>query len=256
MNTLNPLETITGKTAVITGAGRGIGLCIAALWAKAGGNVVLAEAEAAFEDAALRRVGGGGRAAFIAADVARESDVAAAIALAVSRFGRLDAVVHNAAIADNRPIETLPYADWRRVLEVNLSGAFLCAKYAAPHLRKAAGAMVLIASTRAMMSEPHTEAYSASKAGLVGLTHALAISLAPVRVNCISPGWIVTDHWRHDGQTTPLTEQDNAQHPVGRVGRPEDIAHMALYLCSDKAGFITGQNILIDGGMTKKMIYC
>ena len=253
---MNGLDTTAGKTAVITGAGRGIGLCIAALWAQAGGNVVLAEAESAFEDAALRRVDGGDRAAFIAADVACESDVAAAMELAVTRFGRLDAVVHNAAIADNRPIETLPYADWRRVLEVNLSGAFLCAKHAAPHLRKSVGAIVLIASTRAVMSEPNTEAYSASKGGLVGLTHALAISLAPIRVNCISPGWIVTDRWRHDGQTTPLTDQDNAQHPVGRVGRPEDIADMAIYLCSDKAGFITGQNILIDGGITKKMIYC
>ena len=114
--------------------------------------------------------------------------------------------------------------------------------------------MVLIASTRPM-SEPNTEAYSASKAGLVGLTHALAMSLSPVRVNCISPGWIVTDSWRHDGHTTTLTEQDHAQHPVGRVGRPEDIAEMALYLCTEKAGFITGQNVVIDGGMTKKMIY-
>lgn len=253
---MHPSNNISGQTAVITGAGRGIGLCIAALWAQAGGNVVLAEAETAFEDAALQRVSGGDRAVFMAADVARESDVAAAMTLAVARFGRLDAVVHNAAIADNRPIETLPYADWRRVLEVNLSGAFLCAKYAAPHLRKAAGAMVLIASTRAVMSEPNTEAYSASKGGIVGLTHALAISIAPVRVNCISPGWIVTDNWRHDGQITPLTEQDSTQHPVGRVGRPEDIAEMALYLCSGKAGFITGQNIVIDGGMTKKMIYC
>ncbi len=248
-------KNLGGKTAVVTGAGRGIGLCIAACWVQAGGNVVLVESEAAFEAAALRRVGGGDRAVFTAGDVACESDAAAAIALAVARFGRLDAVVHNAAIADNRPIEQLSYADWKRVLDVNLSGGFLFAKYAAAHLRKTNGAIALIASTRALMSEPHTEAYSASKAGIVGLAHALAASLAPVRVNCISPGWIVTDDWRHDGQKTPLTGQDNAQHPVGRVGRPEDIAAMALYLCSENAGFITGQNFVIDGGMTRKMIY-
>ena len=115
-----------------------------------------------------------------------------------------------------------------------------------------------IASTRAMMSEPNTEAYSASKAGIVGLTHALALSLGPeVRVNCISPGWIDTNQYLHEPNPalTPMTEADHKQHPAGRVGLPPDIAEMVLYLCSDKSGFITGQNFIIDGGMTKKMIY-
>jgi NAD(P)-dependent dehydrogenase (short-subunit alcohol dehydrogenase family) len=122
------------------------------------------------------------------------------------------------------------------------------AKYAAPFLRQAKGAIVNIASTRAMMSEPDSEAYAASKGGVVALTHALAVSLGPdVRVNCISPGWIET---RKDAKHS---DADRAQHPAGRVGVPQDIAELAAYLIS--AGFVTGQNVVVDGGMTKKMIY-
>jgi NAD(P)-dependent dehydrogenase (short-subunit alcohol dehydrogenase family) len=178
------------------------------------------------------------RAAFLDCRFASE-DTVPVQSLGRDRFGRIDAVIHNAAIADNCSLDQLTYESWRRVIDTNLSAAFLLAKHAAPHLRNSAGGIVFIASTRAVMSEPNTEAYSASKAGLLGLTHALAMSLSPVRVNAVSPGWI-----------------DHSQHPVGRVGRPEDIADMVLYLCSDKASFITGQNVIIDGGMTKKMIYC
>ena len=141
----------------------------------------------------------------------------------------------------------LPLAEWNRRIGVNLTGPFLMAKHAAPHLRRSRGAIVNIASTRALQSEPDTEPYAASKAGLVGLTHALAMSLGPdVRVNCISPGWIA--HQR-------VRKKDHAQHPVGRVGRDEDVAELVAYLISDAAGFVTGQNFVIDGGMTKKMIY-
>ena len=246
----------TDKTVLVTGGGQGIGLCIAARFLQAGAHVVIAELNTHHATPALTRLNLPQRTLFMQTDVASESDVEAAIQQTLEWSGRLDVVVHNAAMADNRPIEQLSYRQWRRILDVNLSGAFLCAKHAAACLRKTNGSIVLIASTRALMSEAHTEAYSASKAGLTGLTHALAISLAPVRVNCISPGWVVTDHWRHDGTSTVLTEQDHAQHPAGRVGCPEDIAEMTAYLCSDRAGYITGQNIVIDGGMTQKMIYC
>jgi NAD(P)-dependent dehydrogenase (short-subunit alcohol dehydrogenase family) len=136
------------------------------------------------------------------------------------------------------------------VLDVNLTAAFLLAKAAERPLRDAGGAFVSIASTRAQMSEPDTEAYAATKGGLVALTHALAMSLAPVRVNCISPGWIATKDY------TTLRAKDHAQHPAGRVGKPEDIAAMVAYLLdNERAGFITGANFTVDGGMTKKMIY-
>ena len=252
---MDQTDMFSGKTAVITGAGRGIGLCIADAYLQAGGNVIIADADATLQEAAIAALRRSPRAVFIPADVADETEVAGVMQQAVDHFGRLDAVVHNAAVADNQPLDQVSSQAWRRVIDTNVSGAFLCAKYAAAPLRNADGAIVLIASTRAIMSEPNTEAYSASKAGLVGLTHALAMSLAPVRVNCISPGWIVTDAWQHGRQTTTLSPEDHAQHPVGRVGYPEDIAAMALYLCSRNAAFITGQNIVIDGGMTKKMIY-
>jgi NAD(P)-dependent dehydrogenase (short-subunit alcohol dehydrogenase family) len=144
------------------------------------------------------------------------------------------------------------------MIRANLTGSFLMAKHAVPHLRAGRGAIVNIASTRALQSEPDTEAYSASKGGLVALTHALAVSLGPdIRVNCVSPGWIDTSGWKkrsRRGQEA-LRPEDHAQHPAGRVGTPEDVAAMVLYLVSDAAGFVTGQNFVVDGGMTRKMIY-
>jgi hypothetical protein len=132
------------------------------------------------------------------------------------------------------------------------------AKHCVSHLRQARGAIVNIASTRALQSEAHTEAYSATKGGLVALTHALAVSLGPdVRVNCVSPGWIAASEWKKRSQrkAADLRREDHAQHPAGRLGTPQDIAAMVAFLISDEAGFITGQNFVVDGGMTKKMIY-
>ena len=176
----------------------------------------------------------------------------------MAEFGRLDVLVNNAAVSRRVPVTELSLADWNRVLAVNLGGSFLCAKHAAPHLRAARGVMVNIASTRALMSEADTEAYSASKGGVVALTHALAMSLAPeVRVNCVSPGWIETSDWQkaNTRRVPRHSERDRAQHPVGRVGRPADVAALIAYLVSPEAGFVSGANIVIDGGMTRKMIY-
>jgi NAD(P)-dependent dehydrogenase (short-subunit alcohol dehydrogenase family) len=169
----------------------------------------------------------------------------------VQRFGRLDALVNNAGIASpaNGPVEKLAAVEWNRRIGTNLTSVFLMTKHAAPHLRRARGAIVNIASTRALQSEPETEAYAAAKGGMVALTHALAISLGPqVRVNCVSPGWI-------DTGKAKLRRVDHEQHPVGRVGRPEDVAQLVAFLLSDAAGFATGQNYVLDGGMTRKMIY-
>ena len=173
--------------------------------------------------------------------------------------GRLDAVINNAGIAnpETGPIEDLSLADWQRRLDVNLTGPFLVTKHAVPHLRDSRGAIVNLASTRALQSEPETEAYAATKGGVVALTHALAMSLGPdIRVNCISPGWIDTRAFQGQPEgVLPLAQTDHRQHPAGRVGRPEDIASLVAYLISPAAGFITGQNFVVDGGMVRKMIY-
>ncbi len=243
------------RAAIVTGGGRGIGRAVASRLLADGFAVMLAEIDAELGRKAAAALADHGPVACIETDVGDEGSVEAAVRATLERFGGLDAVVNNAGISRNRPVTELPAEDWHRVLDVNLSATFYMAKHAAKALGERQGAMVNIASTRALMSEPNTIAYSASKAGLVGLTHALAISLGPaVRVNCISPGWIDTREGE-DGDPAPLREVDHAQHPAGRVGRPQDVAELALFLATPRSGFVTGQNFVIDGGMTKKMIY-
>lgn len=246
------------KVAIITGGGQGIGLAICERFLKQKVSIVIAEANSKSGALAEKKLSAQGKAKFIATDVAKEKSVQALVNQTIKIYGRIDFLVNNAAISCNKPIDDISFAEWKKVIEVNLSGAFLCSKYCAVHLKSCQGAIVNIASTRAMMSEPNTEAYSASKAGIVGLTHALALSLGPeVRVNCISPGWIDTNKYlpNPNPALTPMTTADHRQHPVGRVGLPADIAEMVFYLSSEKSRFITGQNFIIDGGMTKKMIY-
>ena len=238
--------------ALVTGAARRLGAAIAQQLHAAGYAVVLhcrgsrAEADALAARLEARRAGS---TLVLQADLAEFDRLPELVAQAVGRFGRLDALVNNAGLTGphDGPIDKLDLARWKRRIGVNLTGAFLMAKHAVPHLRRARGAIVNIASTRGLQSEPDTEAYAASKGGLVALTHALALSLGPeVRVNCVSPGWIAHE---------PVRRKDHAQHPVGRVGQPRDVAELVAYLLSDAAGFVTGQNFVIDGGMTRKMIY-
>ena len=194
------------------------------------------------------------------ADIADESAITKAVNAAVAWGGGLDIVVNNAAIVPEQrvPITKLDRATWQRSLDVNLTAPMLFARESAPHLKARRGSILNITSTRALMSEPDTEPYSATKGGLVALTHSLAIGLGPeIRVNAIAPGWIATDAWkpRRERHEPKLSAQDHAQHPVGRVGRPEDVASLAAWLASGEAGFVTGQVFTIDGGMTRKMIY-
>lgn len=238
------------KIALVTGGARGIGRAIAARLLDDGWAVLLTDRDGGALRRAAEALADQGPVTPHVCDVSREEDVRR-VAEAAADGGRLDALVNNAGFGVWKPIDALSLDEWNQVIGTNLTGAFLCAKSLAPLLRQSGGAIVNIASTRALMSEPNGESYGASKGGLVALTHALAISLGPeVRANCVSPGWIDVSDGEDD-----LSDADHAQHPVGRVGRPEDVAAMVTYLLSPAAAFVTGANITVDGGMTRKMVY-
>ncbi len=247
----------TDRVALVTGGARGIGRGIVLHLAGAGWNVAFCDTDKAVGERLAASAEHQLR--FLPGDVASETDVERIFAETLRWGGRLDAVINNAGIAnpETGPVEELSLEQWQRRLDVNLTGPFLVTKHSVPHLRKTKGAIVNMASTRALQSEPDTEAYAATKGGIVALTHALAVSLGPdVRVNCISPGWIDTRAWQGDSEEVePLSEIDHLQHPAGRVGQPGDIASLAAYLISPEASFITGQNFVADGGMVRKMIY-
>jgi NAD(P)-dependent dehydrogenase (short-subunit alcohol dehydrogenase family) len=231
----------SSRIALVTGGAHGIGAAISARLAQDGCGVVIADRDAP----AHLPLG----ARSLLCDVSDEASVNRLIDGVRAQEGRLDILVCNAGITIHKAIATLSLAEWSRVIGTNLTATFLLVRAAESLLRAAKGAVVTIASTRARMSEPNTEAYAASKGGLVALTHALSISLAPdVRVNCISPGWIYTKGDR------PRPE-DHAFHPVGRVGVADDVAALTAFLVGPESGFITGAEFTVDGGVTRKMIY-
>ncbi|HET6419939.1 MAG TPA: glucose 1-dehydrogenase [Geobacteraceae bacterium] len=246
------------KVAIITGGAQGIGRAIAKTFLEKGCRTVIADIDLEAGGETVEEYSKIGKIEFIPADISSEKEIGKLIGMTAERFARIDVLVNNAGISANLPLENLQLEEWNRVIGVNLTGPFLCTKYAAPYLRQSNGSIVNIASTRAFMSEPGTEAYSASKGGIVALTHALAVSLGPdVRVNCISPGWIDASGWKKKSRRCyqELSEADHHQHPAGRVGKPEDIAALTAFLVSGEASFITGANFIVDGGMTRKMIY-
>ncbi|MEG0186553.1 MAG: SDR family oxidoreductase [Stenotrophomonas sp.] len=254
-----PAAPLHGKVVLVTGGANGIGRGIAQAVLGAGGRVLIGDLDEEAGHACLHEWQRGQDAAFQRVDIADEASVGAFIADALQRFGRIDGLVNNAGIAGPHGtlLQEMDWEEWQRRLS-SLHGAFLCSKHALPALSAGSGAIINIASTRAWQSEAHSEAYAAAKGGLLAFTHALAISAGPaVRVNSISPGWISTDAWqapprRHAPQ---YSAEDHAQHPVGRVGQPEDIGALAVYLLSSLSGFTTGQDFIVDGGMTRKMIY-
>lgn len=248
------------KVVIVTGGAQGIGKGIVKSLFDKGMSVVIADIDSAAAQETTSEFNNPKKVRPIPTDVSDELSVQKMIIRTLEYFGRIDALINNAGIAAplSGPIEELSLKDWNRVIGINLTGAFLCTKHALPALQKKRGSIVNIASTRALQSESNTEAYAASKGGIVALTHAMAVSLGPkVRVNCISPGWIVVNEWQKKETRThaQLRPIDHSQHPCGRVGYPHDIASMVAFLISEEAGFITGQNFIVDGGMTRKMIY-
>ena len=221
-----------GKVAVITGGASGIGKCIAEEFIKAGAAVCVID-----KAAGDHYVG----------DISRKEVLEAFAEEVIAKYGHVDILVNN-ALPIMRGIEDCSYEEFQYALAVGVTAPFYLSKLFAPHMPE--GSSILnISSSRDRMSQPQTESYTAAKGGIAALTHALAVSLAgKVRVNSISPGWIDTAYTVYEGP-------DAYQQPAGRVGNPTDIANMVLFLASDKAGFITGENICIDGGQTKLMIY-
>jgi NAD(P)-dependent dehydrogenase (short-subunit alcohol dehydrogenase family) len=243
----------TRKVLAVTGAAQGIGRGIALHFAQRGYAISFIDLD---EDAA-QKAAAAMRAicpevVTLTGDIAQEPDVQRWMDRTVTELGCPDVLVNNAGIAKNGPFLELKAEDFDRVIAVNVRGTMLCTQAAARRMidAKRRGTVVNIASTRAFMSEPDTEAYSASKGAIVALTHATAMSLSShrIRVNCISPGWIETP------RVPAKTTEDREQHPVGRVGQPEDIAQACMFL-AEHAGFVTGQNLIVDGGMSVKMIY-
>lgn len=220
------------KVVVVTGGAQGIGRCIADVFQQAGAHVCMIDKQPGDH---------------FVGDIADKQVLERFAQEVITEYGRVDYLINN-ALPLMKGIDECSYEDFQYALRVGVTAPFYLCKLFSPFFAEGA-AIVNISSSRDRMSQPQTESYAAAKGGIAALTHALAVSLAGnVRVNSISPGWIDTAYTVYEGP-------DAIQHPAGRVGNPMDIANMVMYLCSDKAGFITGENICIDGGMTHQMIY-
>ena len=220
------------KIAVVTGGARGIGKCICEEFERAGARALVIDLLP--ND-------------YFVGDLAEKKDLEAFAQKVIREYGRVDFLINNAA-PKMCGIENGSYEDFENALRVGVTAPFYLSKLFAPYFGENAS-IVNISSSRDRMSQPQTESYTAAKGGISALTHSLAVSLAgKARVNSVSPGWIDTAYTVYEGA-------DAVQQPVGRVGNPRDIASLVLYLCSDMAGFITGENICVDGGMTRQMIY-
>lgn len=247
--------TFAGKVALVTGGGSGIGRAAALAFAREGARVAVADvAEATAVATAAEIRAAGGEALALAADVASEPEVAAMVARAVGAFGRIDCAFNNAGIGGGRrPLHEWDLADFRRVLDVNLTGVWLCLKYELGLMAKqGGGAIVNNASVAGLRGSPALGPYVASKHGVIGLTRVAAAEYAPhnVRVNAVCPGWTDTPILADLKAEPELMERLIGRVPVGRLGRPEEVAAAVLWLCSDAASFAVGQAMVVDGGLT------
>ena len=240
------------KVVIVTGAAQGIGKAIALHFALKKFHVVIADIK---KNEALKLVDEifdkGESAFFVQTNVTIVSNIEALMEKTIDRFGRIDVLVNNAGISEFMDLFELNENDWDRVMDTNLKSVFFASKCAAEKMKKSGGSIVNIASTRALMSEPNSEAYAASKGGIVALTHAMAASLGKfnITVNAILPGWIETQNYE------TLKPVDHLKHFSQRVGKPEDIARACFFLSNRENDFITGTQLVSDGVMTQKIIY-
>ncbi|MHB0935337.1 MAG: SDR family NAD(P)-dependent oxidoreductase [Armatimonadota bacterium] len=245
------------KCAFITGGAQGMGKATAHRLLSAGWAVTIADIDEEAGLEAQAELGALGPIAFQPTDVADEGQVARALRETVMRFGGLDLVMNNAYATHWMHVTEVDIAEWNRVLAVNLTSIFLTTRYAEPYLRARRGSIVNIASVHALTGlHSNAEAYAATKGAIVAITNALAVSLAPeIRVNCISPGYVDSYPWAKSSKRriNDYPAYRHTQHPGGRIGKPEDIAAAVAFLASPAAGFITGENLVVDGGMTKKV---
>jgi hypothetical protein len=242
------------KVVIVTGAASGIGLGVAKAYAEKGAKVIIADVDEKLgNQAAKQMVNHSSEVLFVHTDVRKEVDIIDLMKVAQNTYGRIDIVINNAGKGLFKSPYEVTIGEWDDIVNTNLRSVFLCSREAAKYMRENddGGSIVNIASTRAIMSEPNSEGYAATKGGIVAITHALAASLSEDRitVNAISPGWI------HTGDDSQLTAIDHEQHLSKRVGKPSDIARACLYLSAKGNNFVTGINLVVDGGMTKKMMY-
>jgi NAD(P)-dependent dehydrogenase (short-subunit alcohol dehydrogenase family) len=252
---------LDGKVAVVTGSGSGIGRAIALRLAGEGARVVIADvAEDIGNESAKIIQASGGKAIFSRCDVTSSKDAESTVGAAVKEFGGLDILVNNAGIEKAGTVVELPEADWDRVMGVNLKGVYLMSRHAVPHLAKRKGVIVNTASVAGFTSYRRCTAYCASKGGVVALTRAMSLDHSPdgIRVNCVCPGAIDTPlHKKYVAALDSSARDDYvrrqvADHPIGRIGRPEEIAEAVLFLASEKSSFMTGAALVVDGGYLAK----
>ncbi|HOG51197.1 MAG TPA: SDR family oxidoreductase [Lentisphaeria bacterium] len=245
---------LSGKVCVITGGANGIGRCLAETFTARRASVAILDCDEASGQELLSRLGG--NHLFMAGDAAVESDLSSFAERVLATYGGVDFLINNACRSRGGLLSRCSYDQFLEALKVGVAAPYYLSLLFRPHFRPGAS-IVNISSTRAFQSQRNTESYSAAKGGIASLTHALAMSLAGVaRVNCIAPGWIDTrDYHPASAKPTTTAAADHHQHTVGRIGRPEDIAGLVMYLCSQEASFIDGECIVIDGGMSRQMVY-
>lgn len=244
------------KVCVITGGANGIGLALVREFSKAGARTAFIDTDKAGGEKALEAIqADGGDGLFCHGDIADEKVLESFAGMVVKKYNKIDILINNACISKAGILSGCTCDDFNYVLKIGVTAPYMLAKLFLDHFSENAS-IINIASTRAFMSQPDTESYSAAKGGIIALTHALAVSLSGrVRVNSISPGWIDTNANSDPNFEDAHSKADKLQHPVHRVGNPMDIVRTVMFLCDENNSFITGENITVDGGMTKHMIY-